>query len=139
VVLPDGNGRTGRLWQSLILQKWQPFFAWLPMETLIYENQEAYYKALNQANLEGESTVFVQFMLSVICGALRELADEQCNKSTDEKVIAILRKRPEITLSELADELNITKRQAERIAAELKRTGAVERVGARKNGRWKVL
>lgn len=72
----DGNERMGRLWHSLILQKWKPFFAWLPMETLIYANQEAYYKALNQANHEGESTAFVQFMLSVICESLHELADE---------------------------------------------------------------
>ena len=40
----DGNGRTGRLWHSLILQKWKPFFAWLPIETLIYENQNEYYE-----------------------------------------------------------------------------------------------
>jgi len=41
----DGNGRTGRLWQSLILQKWKPFFAWLPIETLIHEQQDGYYAA----------------------------------------------------------------------------------------------
>ena len=43
----DGNGRTGRFWQSLILQRWKPIFAWLPVETLIRERQEDYYAALN--------------------------------------------------------------------------------------------
>lgn len=73
----DGNGRTGRLWQSVILQKWQPFFAWLPIETLVYENQEAYYHALQMANNDGESTVFVEFMLQMIRDALKELAESQ--------------------------------------------------------------
>ena len=47
----DGNGRTGRLWQSLILQKWKPFFAWLPIETLIHEQQDGYYAALNASTV----------------------------------------------------------------------------------------
>lgn len=62
----DGNGRTGRLWQSLILQKWKDFFAWMPIESLIYEKQEGYYKALNASNTAGESTIFVTYMLTVI-------------------------------------------------------------------------
>ena len=45
----DGNGRTGRLWQSLILQKWNDLFAWLPVETLVHENQEEYYRVLQKA------------------------------------------------------------------------------------------
>ena len=73
----DCNGRTGRLWQSVILQKWQPFFAWLPRETLVHENQEAYYHALQMANNDGESTVFVEFMLQMIRDALKELAESQ--------------------------------------------------------------
>ena len=73
----DGNGRTGRLWQSLILQKWQPIFAWLPIETLVHENQEEYYKALQLADNAGESTVFVEFMLRMIRDALKELSETQ--------------------------------------------------------------
>ncbi len=67
----DGNGRTGRLWQSLILQKWKEFFAWMPIETLIYAKQEGYYKALNASNSTGESTFFVVFMLEIIRDALK--------------------------------------------------------------------
>ena len=68
----DGNGRVGRLWHSLILQRWKPFFAWLPIETLIYAQQDGYYQALNDSNPNGESTIFIEFMLTVIRDTLRE-------------------------------------------------------------------
>ena len=64
----DGNGRTGRLWQSLILQKWKEFFAWMPIESLIYEKQEGYYKALNASNVAGELTVGFPVSLSNCSG-----------------------------------------------------------------------
>ena len=62
----DGNGRMGRLWQTLILSQWRSELAWLPIETLIHERQAAYYAALGQADRAGESTLFVAFMLDVI-------------------------------------------------------------------------
>ena len=71
----DGNGRTGRLWQSLILQKWKEIFAWIPVETLVYENQDAYYKILQQADNVGDSTRFVEFMLEMIRNALKEISE----------------------------------------------------------------
>lgn len=52
-----------RMWQSLILQKWRPVFAWLPIETLVHENQEKYYRVLQLADQAKESTLFVEFML----------------------------------------------------------------------------
>ena len=58
----DGNGRTGRMWHTLLLARWKDFFLWLPIETLIHEQQDDYYKAINAANTDGESTVFVKFM-----------------------------------------------------------------------------
>ena len=72
----DGNGRTGRLWQSLILQKWKSFFAWLPVETLMHEHQDEYYEALNASNTKGESTIFVTFMLQIIRDALAEIIEK---------------------------------------------------------------
>lgn len=68
----DGNGRTGRLWQSLILQKWKEVFAWIPIETFVHENQEEYYKVLQRADTVGDSTEFVEFMLRMIRNALKE-------------------------------------------------------------------
>jgi Fic family protein len=75
----DGNGRTGRLWQSLILQKWKDIFTWLPVETLVYENQQEYYDVLGRADKNGESTEFVEFMLGMIRDALQEISNAQNN------------------------------------------------------------
>ena len=61
----------------MILQKWKPFFAWLPVETLIYEQQEGYYEALNASNTKGDSTIFVTFMLQIIRDALAEIIETQ--------------------------------------------------------------
>ena len=71
----DGNGRVGRLWHTLLLSKWNPIFAWLPVESIIHENQKEYYKAINISNAQGESTVFIEFMLSVIKTALTEAVE----------------------------------------------------------------
>ena len=67
----DGNGRTGRLWQS------QQFFAWLPVETLVHEKQSGYYDAIAKSDKAGESTVFVEFMLSIIKDTLQEIYEGQ--------------------------------------------------------------
>lgn len=68
----DGNGRMGRLWHTLLLSKWSPVFAWLPVESVIHDNQSEYYNAINTSNDNGSSTVFIVFMLSVIKSALLE-------------------------------------------------------------------
>ena len=68
----DGNGRVGRLWHTLLLSKWNPLFAWLPIESIIHNNQAKYYDAINTSNSNGNSTVFIEFMLSVIKQALQE-------------------------------------------------------------------
>lgn len=62
----DGNGRMGRLWQSLILSQWQSIFEWIPIETLVYENQEEYYRVLAQSNHDNDAVSFIEFMLDII-------------------------------------------------------------------------
>jgi Fic family protein len=69
----DGNGRIGRLWQTLILSKWNELFAWLPVETVVYENQQGYYDALAMAQRTADSEAFIEFMLNVVLQALEEL------------------------------------------------------------------
>lgn len=66
----DGNGRIGRLWHTLLLSRWNPAFAWLPVESMIYARQPEYYAAINASNDAGESTVFIEFMLSTIKASL---------------------------------------------------------------------
>ena len=66
----DGNGRIGRLWHTLLLSRWNPAFAWLPVESMIHARQPEYYAAINASNDAGESTVFIEFMLSTIKASL---------------------------------------------------------------------
>lgn len=66
----DGNGRMGRLWQTALLSSWKPIFAWIPIESMIKENQEEYYKAITLSTSEGKSNKFILFMLKVIKQAI---------------------------------------------------------------------
>ena len=98
----DGNGRMGRMWNTLLLYQWKPIFAWLPIETLIRERQQAYYAALAQADQTADATPFVEFLLTVIYDTLREIAETQ-NGNTHEgvgiPVTLLLEKLGEDTLS----------------------------------------
>ena len=69
----DGNGRMGRLWQSLILSRWNPLFEWLPIESVIHTHQQGYYDSLAISNQVNDATVFVEFMLEVILETLEEV------------------------------------------------------------------
>lgn len=69
----DGNGRMGRLWQTLILMEKYPLFEFLPFETLISNDQEKYYKALSESDKSGQSTKFIEYMLNVINTSISEL------------------------------------------------------------------
>ena len=73
----DGNGRMGRLWQTLILKDSYPVFEYLPIETLIQQRQELYYESLAKSDNTGESTVFIEFMLEIILQSLEQLLNIQ--------------------------------------------------------------
>lgn len=136
----DGNGRTGRLWQSLILRKWKELFAWMPVETLVHENQKAYYHALQQADHMGESTVFVAFMLGMIRDALRDVArNVGVNVGVNEtRILELLAQNGHLTANTLASTLGCTFRQVQRILATLKQKRKLIRHGAPKNG-WREV
>ena len=72
----DGNGRMGRMWQTLLLSKWRPLFGWLPVETLIRERQEAYYAALREADGLGCADPVTAFLLTAIRDALNTIAGD---------------------------------------------------------------
>lgn len=85
----DGNGRMGRLWQTLILMNEFPIFEFLPFETLISKNQTHYYQALSQSDKEGNSTVFIEYMLRIIDESLLELLKNSVQKLTQNDRISI--------------------------------------------------
>lgn len=138
----DGNGRTGRLWHTLILAKWKEFFLWIPIETMIRERQEEYYRVLNAANTAGESTVFVEFMLEAIRDLLSELAENETGRGSDsveDKLLVLLQQDEKHSAKSLSLELGISERQVQRILRGLKASGVIGRVGANRNGKWVVL
>ena len=69
----DGNGRMGRLWQTLILSKWKPALAFLPVETVIRHQQADYYAALSAADKASDATGFVEYMLKALLSAIQEV------------------------------------------------------------------
>lgn len=85
----DGNGRMGRLWQTLILMEDYPVFGFLPFETLISKNQSAYYSALATSDKEGKSTRFIEYMLNIIDQSLKELLENSVKKLSNEDRIQV--------------------------------------------------
>jgi Fic family protein len=81
----DGNGRMGRLWQQLLLMKHHQIFEFLPIEVTIKENQKAYYEALSQSDYAGESTPFIEFMLTVILNTLTQYRSSAKPMQNDEE------------------------------------------------------
>ena len=79
----DGNGRMGRLWQTVILMRVNPVFEYLPIEQEIKKSEEDYYNVLSQCDREGLSTKFVEYMLDKIKLSLEELVGKQRDNFTD--------------------------------------------------------
>ena len=149
----DGNGRIGRLWQSLILGKLHPLFEHLPVENMVHANQEAYYQAIAESSRRADSGPFIDFMLAELLKTLKAHQGEErmhvgtnvgANVGTnvganEERALAILSSTPTITAKEMAKQLGVTARQGERILAVLKQKKLIRREGATKNGRWIVI
>ena len=91
----DGNGRMGRLWQSLILTRWKPLFTHVPVESLVHARQSEYYEAIRESSSKGESTSFIIFMQEAILEAVREFrtTDQESDQVTDQvaRLLAQLR------------------------------------------------
>lgn len=111
----DGNGRLGRLWQTLILSRWKPVFSLLPIESIIRDQQKEYYKALRNADQAADCTPFVEFMLKAILVGLKETSPltDQVNVQVSvqvKKLLQALASRPKKAL-ELMEAFNLSHRQ----------------------------
>jgi Fic family protein len=82
----DGNGRMGRLWQTLALSKWKPVLAWLPVETVIRNRQADYCEVLNKCDRAGDATLFVEFTLQSLLSAIVDISptDQVADQLTDQ-------------------------------------------------------
>ena len=75
----DGNGRMGRLWQTVLLASWKSIFEWIPIESIIKDNQDEYYKAITLSTSEGKSNRFIVFMLKTIKASLQDIIKDSRN------------------------------------------------------------
>ena len=139
----DGNGRVGRLWHTLLLTKWNPAFAWLPMESIIHDRQREYYAAINASNDAGESTVFIEFMLSAIKASLIDaistsdaMSDGQVDKATMrwKQIENFLETHPYIMNADVRTLCGVSAATANRILASIVADGKL--VKRYESGHW---
>ena len=143
----DGNGRIGRLWQTVILKEWKEIFAWLPVETLIKENQKEYYNVLGTSDSEANSTKFIEFMLSLILNTIEAIIETEKKVTqkvsvkvtvNQQKIIDAIKDNPYVTQEELSKIIGITRKSIILNMKKLQTSGLIKRIGADKNGYWQV-
>lgn len=110
----DGNGRTGRLWQTALLASWKPIFAWIPIESIIKDNQEDYYNAITLSTSQGKSNIFIEFMLDVINKAIKDIITDTRNhynhiNNQITELMKVIESYPQ-SATELMEKLNLKSR-----------------------------
>ena len=140
----DGNGRIGRLWQSVMLYAWREAFVVMPTESIVRDNQEKYYSALEEAGSLGESTPFVEFMLEVILNTVREVGNRIGNRvgnnlsDNQQLIVENIRVNSKISAMKLSEAIGISKRKIEENLAKLKAMNIIKRVGGTR-GHWEIV
>lgn len=132
----DGNGRTGRLWQTLILANWRSVFKNLPIENIIYKYRKEYYKAIAVSGGEDGCTPFIEFILGVIDEILT--LESNTPRSTRDKIIEQIHNNPKITRNELAPILGITSDGIKYHLQKMTADGTIIRHGSTRSGYWEV-
>lgn len=162
----DGNGRTGRLWQSLILGQLHPLFEHLPVENMVFSNQQAYYDAIAESTHAAQSGPFIEFMLEEILKSLRAHQGEEReidpnaspldrefgllfgNKfgtkfgvkfgDADKKLLILLNSNPALSAADIALRIELSKRGVEKQIKKMRELGVLSRRGSTKTGLWVI-
>lgn len=141
----DGNGRVGRLWQTLLLSKYDESFKWIPVESIIRMHQKEYYHAIEQSNLSCDCTVFLEFMTGAILEALEgfegSVVGEQVGRNVrllhNETVLyAMIRDGYFGDIRQAAKQMDVSRATVNRCLASLKEKGLIRKEGNRKSGIW---
>ena len=157
----DGNGRMGRLWQSLILGKLHPLFEHLPVENMVYSNQQQYYDAITASTNAGQSGPFIDFMLGEIYKTLKEHQGSPLPNTEDEfdakfgkefgvkfgvkfgvnerKVLLLLASNPSLSAENIAEQIGLSKRGVEKQLKKFRDLGIITRKGSDKTGYWEIV
>jgi Fic family protein len=155
----DGNGRMGRMWQTLLLYQENPIFAWLPVETIVAHNQQEYYRAIRRSTRHNDSGIFAAFMLSTIKQATAvfkekynrgELKSESHKNAgvnasvnagvklteTQKKILSLIEKDKTISQAEVAKKIKVNESTIYRNIEKMKLLKVLSRVGSDKSGHW---
>ena len=148
----DGNGRTGRYWQTAILGKWREAFYAAPIENIVWENQSGYYLAIRRSSLLGSSEPFIDFMLERILQAIKAKGERDKDvgvnvgvnvgvrlSARERDLLELLRLDGSLTAGRIAQTYSISTRQAERLLTSLRKKGFLRREGSDKGGHWEVV
>jgi len=143
----DGNGRMGRLWQTLMLAQWKPLFVDMPLESVIKTHQQDYYQALGNADSAADSTVFITFMLKAILQTLKNAPVNAPQNAlvnivamkTPDAIMALISTNPNITRAAMAAQIGKDMRTIGRAIKKLQGEGKLKRIGSDKSGHWQLL
>lgn len=158
----EGNERLGLFWQTLLLVQWRPVLAGLPLESLVVERQQEYRRVLAYLSETAKITRFIEYILRCLLdvvlqevknkvknksrgkvqdktpeNALSDDAEAQLSKS-EQRIVKLLVADPRITIGALSRRLQLSEAGINKVLAALRKRGIIERVGANKNGSWKV-
>jgi Fic family protein len=162
----EGNERLGLYWQTLLLAQWRPILAGLPFESVVTERQEEYRRVLSYFGENAKITHFIEFILRCLLdtivkevknkvenkvknksrgkvqdktpeNAFTDDAEAQLSKS-EQRIVKLLVADPRITIGALSRRLQLSEAGINKVLAALRKRGIIERVGANKNGSWKV-
>ncbi len=153
----DGNGRMGRMWQSLILGRLNPVFEHLPIENLVYANQQSYYKAIEASTQNADSGPFIDFMLNEVLDSLKKYQGEPLMTEVPDKVpdklkslhpefsdttwdvLAYILENPQGTAIEIGKRMGLSDRMVRKHIALLRNADIICRHGSNKTGYWEIL
>ena len=146
---PDGNGRTGRLWQTALLGSWRNEFYGAPVENIVWAHQKEYYQAIRASTAAGECGPFIDFMLDKILrtlkakgeayGTLHAKSSQKSSQKSGQKILAAMKAMPDVTVSELANATGLSMAGVKKNIRKLKDANLVRRVGPDKGGHWEVM
>jgi Fic family protein len=147
----DSNGRLGRLWQTLILSRWNPLLAWLPIEAMIRSRQQGYYESLGQADQQADLEAFVAYQQEAIHDALRSEISSEIGSETaseigatpgaaiDALILRDLAIEPTLSARRLTEQrLQLSQRAVEKHLAALQQKGRLLRHGSPRSGYWQA-
>lgn len=162
----EGNERLGLYWQTLLLAQWRPILAGLPFESAVTARQEEYRRVLAYLNENAKMTHFIEFILHCLLDTIlaevknkvenkvknksrgkvqdktaenapEEGTDTQLSKS-EQRIVKLLAAEPRITIGVLSRRLQLSEAGVNKVLAALRKKNIIERIGANKNGSWKV-